>query len=65
MSVNATRKRLPTAGPSGRDSLDVRERFLKSRRTRQVGDRSLVAMWITVGAVFCWIFVAGFAGLGH
>ncbi|MFN2569074.1 MAG: hypothetical protein ABR564_05670 [Candidatus Dormibacteria bacterium] len=65
MSVNAPRKRLPAAGPSGHDSLDVRERFLKQRRTRQLGDRGLVATWITLCAVVCWIFVAGFAGLGH
>lgn len=62
MSVNATPKNL-TATPSGRDSLDVRERFLKQRR--HLVDRGLVAMWITVCTIFCWIFIAGFAGLGH
>lgn len=63
--VIAPRKRLTVAAPSGQDSLAVRERFLKQRRTRRLGDRGLVAVWVTLSALGCWLFVAGFAGLSH
>lgn len=50
--------------PSGSDELAVRERWLRSRRSK-VLDRGLIALWVTGAAVVGWLFVAGFAGLGH
>lgn len=54
-----------TAGPSGADDLAVRERWLKQRRGSGVASRGLIAVWVAAGALVSWLFVAGFAGLGH
>ena len=58
----------PTApAPSGLDDLAVRERWLRQRRARDFAARrsGLIALWVAIAAVVCWLFVAGFAGLGH
>jgi hypothetical protein len=53
--------------PSGLDDLAVRERWLKRRRARDFAARrsGLIALWVAIAAVVFWLFVAGFAGLGH
>ncbi|HEY7926106.1 MAG TPA: hypothetical protein VIG86_01660 [Candidatus Dormibacteraeota bacterium] len=55
-----------TTGPSGGDSLRVRERYLRRRsQRRRLGDRGLTAIWVAVGALVSWLFVVGFTTLGH
>ena len=53
--------------PSGLDDLAVRERWLKQRRGQGFAERrsGLIAVWVAVAALLSWLFVAGFAGLGH
>ena len=53
--------------PDGRASLAVRERYLRrrSRRRFAFGDRGMVALWLGVGTLMAWVFIAGFAGLTH
>jgi hypothetical protein len=54
------------SGPSGQASLRVRERYLRRRsQRRRLGDRGLTALWVGVGALVSWLFVVGFAALGH
>jgi hypothetical protein len=57
----------PTSTPSGLDDLEVRERWLRQRRARSLSERhfGLITLWVAVVAAVCWLFVAGFAGLGH
>jgi hypothetical protein len=55
-----------TAGaPSGTASLRVREQYLRRRSHRRLGDRGLIALWVAIGALVSWLFVLGFATLGH
>ncbi|MBV9099560.1 MAG: hypothetical protein JOZ46_11980 [Candidatus Dormibacteraeota bacterium] len=49
--------------PSGSDSLAVRQRYLRHRR--RLSDRGWITVWVTLGALVGWLFIAGFAGLGH
>ncbi|HZB98249.1 MAG TPA: hypothetical protein VE219_06595 [Candidatus Sulfotelmatobacter sp.] len=49
--------------PDGSDSLDVRWRYLRRQRPRLL-DRSISLVWVAA-AVVGWLFVSGFAGLGH
>jgi len=49
--------------PNGADALAVRRRYLRQRR--RMGDRGWIMLWVTVGAVIGWLFIVGFAGLGH
>ena len=53
--------------PSGLDDLQVRQRWLKRRRNRDLLERrsSLIAVWVGVAALVSWLFIAGVAGLGH
>jgi hypothetical protein len=53
------------AQPSGRDSLQIREAYFRARRARHLMDRGMTAVWVLVGAVVSWLFIAGFTGLGH
>jgi len=55
------------SAPSGLDDLAVRERWLRQRRSRVFAARrsGLIALWVVIAAVVCWLFIAGFAGLGH
>jgi hypothetical protein len=57
----------PNPIPSGLDDLDVRRRWLRRRRALDRPERPTgrIAMWVTAGALVSWLFVAGFAGLGH
>ena len=50
-------------GPSGSDTLDVRERYL--RRRRRLDDHGWITLWVTIFAVMGWLLVAGLTGLGH
>ena len=52
-----------TGPPNGSDSLAVRQRYLRQRR--RLSDRGWITLWVTVGALVGWLFIAGFAGLGH
>jgi hypothetical protein len=49
------------------DDLAVRERWLHQRRAHDFASRrsGLIALWVVVAAVVAWLFIAGFAGLGH
>ena len=59
-----TRLRRSLAGsPNGSDELSLRVRYLHQRR--RLDARGLTTLWITVVAVMGWLFIAGFAGLGH
>ena len=59
-----TRLRRPLAGsPTGSAELAVRRRYLRQRR--RLDARGWTTMWVTVAAVMGWLFIAGFAGLGH
>ena len=51
--------------PNGEDSLVVREAYLHDRRARRLTDRGITALWVLLGAVVGWLFIAGFTGLGH
>jgi hypothetical protein len=52
--------------PSGQATLRVRERYLRRRSARRrLGDRGVAALWLGVGALVSWLFVVGFAALGH
>src|ERR1019366_5662035 len=55
------------SAPSGLDDLTVRERWLHQRRAHDFASRrsGLIALWVTVAAVVAWLFIAGFAGMGH
>jgi hypothetical protein len=49
-----------TAPPSGQDALEVRERYLRKRRSRSFDRRWRIAAWVVLSGVACWICVAGF-----
>jgi hypothetical protein len=52
--------------PSGQATLRVRERYLRRRSARRrLGDCGVAALWLGVGALLTWLFVVGFAALGH
>ena len=55
------------SAPSGLDDLAVREHWLRQRRAHDFASRrsGLIALWVTVATVVAWLFIAGFAGLGH
>jgi hypothetical protein len=50
--------------PSGADALIVRQRYFRQRR-RQLSDRGWIPLWVTLGAIIGWLFIATVAGLGH
>ncbi|MBV8195678.1 MAG: hypothetical protein JOY80_09135 [Candidatus Dormibacteraeota bacterium] len=49
--------------PTGSDELAVRRRYLRQRRRLAV--RAWATVWVAAAAVMGWLFIAGFAGLGH
>jgi len=55
------------SAPSGLDDLAARRRWLRRRRAldRPARRTGWIAMWVAGGALVSWLFVAGFAGLGH
>jgi hypothetical protein len=46
------------APPSGEDSLQVRQRYLRRRRSGQFGTWHRTAVWVIVGAASCWLGIA-------
>jgi hypothetical protein len=46
------------APPSGADSLQVRERYLRRRRSRESGSWYRTAWWVILGAAACWLGIA-------
>ncbi len=46
--------------PSGIDTLEVRQRYLRRRRLRPFDTRHRTAIWI-VGAAVAWLCIGGFA----
>jgi hypothetical protein len=64
MTSSVQARRTPSPGqPNGADALAVRRRYLRHRR--RITDRGWIALWVTVSAVVGWLFIVGFAGLGH
>ena len=55
-------QRLASSAPSGSDTLAVRRRYLRRRRT---GDRGWITLWVTLAALIGWLLIAGFSLLGH
>jgi len=50
--------------PSGSDTLVVRKRYFRQQR-RRLADRGWIPLWVTLGALIGWLFIATVAGLGH
>ena len=48
------------APPSGADTLQVRQTYLRKRRSRHVGTWQRTAVWVVAGATACWLCIAGF-----
>jgi hypothetical protein len=48
-----------TAAPSGEDTLEIRERYLRKRRSRSFDERWRVAAWVVVSGIACWACIAG------
>jgi hypothetical protein len=46
------------APPSGADSLQVRQRYLRRRRSREFGTWHRTVVWVIVGASSCWLGIA-------
>jgi hypothetical protein len=49
--------------PSGRDTLAVRERYLRQRR--RLSGRGWIGLWVSASAIVGWLFIAGFSTFGH
>ena len=65
--ISTLRKPQPLASPpSGQSSLRARQRYLRRRSSRRrLGERAVTFLWVGVGAMLSWLFVVGFATLGH
>lgn len=60
------RAQLAPDAPRGDASLHVREQYLRRRsQRRRLGDRGMTALWMALAALISWLFVVGFATLGH
>ncbi len=55
--------RSTTAPASGEDTLDVRQSYLRKRHARHAGIWRHAILWVVVGAIGCWLCVAGIGGL--
>jgi hypothetical protein len=53
----------PLGRPTGASDLAVRRRYLRQRR--RLATRAWATFWVSLAAVMGWLFIAGFAGLGH
>ena len=53
----------PLGRPTGSSDLAVRRRYLRQRR--RLDTRAWATFWVSLAAVMGWLFIAGFAGLGH
>ena len=51
------------APPSGADTLEVRQKYFRKRRSRSFETRRGNAIWIVVAAVTVWLCIGGFAVL--
>ena len=61
-----SRPATPADNPGGEASLRVRERYLRRRSARRrLGDRGIAFLWVGIGALVSWLFIVGFAALGH
>jgi hypothetical protein len=49
--------------PSGADTLEVRQTYLRERRSRPFAARRRAAIWIVVGAAAGGLCIAGIGGL--
>jgi len=63
VAVEPRLRRRAAALPTGSDELAVRRRYLRQRRRLAV--RAWATVWVAAAAVMGWLFIAGFAGLGH
>jgi hypothetical protein len=64
--ISTARKSPDAPTISGDASLRTRERYLRRRSSRRrLGDRGVTALWVMIGALVSWLFVVGFAALGH
>jgi hypothetical protein len=64
MPIPRTNRRTAAKAPNGSDALVVRQRYLRQQR-RRTFDRGWIPLWVTLGALIGWLFIASFAGLGH
>jgi hypothetical protein len=49
----------PVIAPaSGADSLQVRQRYLRRRRSQEFGTWHRTVVWVIVGAASCWLGIA-------
>jgi hypothetical protein len=55
-------KRLMTP-PSGADTLEVRQTYLRTRRSGPIASRRRAALWIVLGAAAGGLCIAGVGGL--
>jgi hypothetical protein len=49
------------APPSGEDSLQARQTYLRQRRSLNAGSWYRTAAWVIVGATVCWLGIAVFS----
>jgi hypothetical protein len=49
--------------PSGADTLEVRQNYLRKRRSGAFAARRRTAVWIVLGASACGLCIAGVGGL--
>ena len=62
--TSTLRKSEERTTPTGVDTLDVRERYLRSRRqVRRPATRGWIAAWVGIGALVSWVFIVGVAAL--
>ena len=58
-SLDAVGERFVMAPPSGDDTLQVRQTYLRKRRSRP-GTWHRTAVWVGFGATACWLCIAVF-----
>lgn len=46
--------------PSGRDALEIRQTYLRKRRSREAGAWHRTAVSVLLGVAACWLCIAGF-----
>jgi hypothetical protein len=51
------------APPSGADTLEVRQKYFRKRRSRSFDTRRSNVIWIVAAAVAVWLCIGGFAVL--
>ena len=58
--LDAADERRVMAPPSGEDTLQVRQTYLRKHRSRHVGTWQRTAVWVVLGATASWLCLAGF-----